>query len=52
MAYLRRGVEALDAGKGVEHDIIEADEGKRFGLMRQGRTMLTGKRKKNVSNDF
>ena len=26
MAHLRRGVEALNAGKGVEHDIIEADE--------------------------
>ena len=26
MAHLRRGVEALDAGKGVEHEIIEADE--------------------------
>ena len=28
MAHLRRGVEALDAGKGVEHEIIEADEWK------------------------
>ncbi len=26
MAHLRRGVEALNAGKGVEHDIFEADE--------------------------
>ena len=26
MAHLRRGVEALNAGKGVEHDIIEADD--------------------------
>lgn len=26
MAHLRRGVEALNAGKGVEHDIIEEDE--------------------------
>ncbi len=26
MAHLRRGVEILNAGKGVEHDIIEADE--------------------------
>lgn len=26
MAHLRRGVEALNAGNGVEHDIIEADE--------------------------
>lgn len=26
MAHLRRGVEALDAGKGVEHEIIEVDE--------------------------
>ena len=26
MAHLRRGVEALNAGKGVEHDIIEVDE--------------------------
>lgn len=26
MAHLRRGVEALNEGKGVEHDIIEADE--------------------------
>ena len=25
MAHLRRGLEALDAGKGVEHDIIEVD---------------------------
>lgn len=29
MAYLRRGVEDLIAGKGVEHDIIEADEEKK-----------------------
>ncbi len=26
MAHLRRGVEALNAGKGVAHDIIEVDE--------------------------
>lgn len=26
LAHLRRGVEALNAGKGVEHDIIEADD--------------------------
>lgn len=26
MAHLRRGMEALNAGKGVEHDIIEEDE--------------------------
>lgn len=26
MAHLRRGVEALNDGKGVEHDIIEVDE--------------------------
>ena len=26
MAHLRRGVEALNAGKGVEHDIVEVDE--------------------------
>lgn len=26
MEHLRRGVEALNAGKGVEHDIIEEDE--------------------------
>ena len=26
LAHLRRGVEALNAGRGVEHDIIEADE--------------------------
>ncbi|MBE7722868.1 type II toxin-antitoxin system RelB/DinJ family antitoxin [Lacrimispora indolis] len=26
MAHLRRGVEALNAGKGVEHDIIEAGD--------------------------
>ncbi len=26
MAHLRRGVEALNAGKGVEHDIIEVGE--------------------------
>lgn len=26
MAHLRRGVETLNAGKGVEHDIIEVDE--------------------------
>ena len=25
MAHLRRGVEALDSGKGIEHDIIEVD---------------------------
>ena len=26
LEHLRRGVEALNAGKGVEHDIIEVDE--------------------------
>lgn len=26
MAHLRRGVEAIRAGKGVEHDMIEDDE--------------------------
>ena len=26
MEHLQRGVEALNAGKGVEHDIIEVDE--------------------------
>ena len=26
MAHLRRGMEALNAGKGVEHDTIEVDE--------------------------
>ena len=26
MEHLRRGVEALNAGKGVEHDLIEVDE--------------------------
>lgn len=26
LAHLRRGMEALNAGKGVEHDIIEVDE--------------------------
>ena len=26
MTHLRRGVEALNAGKGIEHDIIEVDE--------------------------
>ena len=26
MEHLRRGVEALNDGKGVEHDIIEVDE--------------------------
>ena len=26
MEHWRRGVEVLNAGKGVEHDIIEADE--------------------------
>ncbi len=26
LAHLRRGMEALNAGRGVEHDIIEADE--------------------------
>ena len=25
MAHIRRGVAALDAGKGVEHDLIEDD---------------------------
>lgn len=25
MAHLRRGMEALDTGKGVEHDIIEVE---------------------------
>lgn len=25
MAHLHRGVEALNAGKGIEHDIIEVD---------------------------
>lgn len=26
MEHLRRGVEALNSGKGVEHDIVEVDE--------------------------
>lgn len=26
MAHLRRGIDALNAGKGVEHEIIEDDE--------------------------
>ena len=26
MAHLRRGMDALNAGRGVEHDIIEVDE--------------------------
>ena len=26
MAHLRRGIEALNAGKGVEHDISEVDD--------------------------
>ena len=26
MAHLRRGIEALNAGKGVEYDIIEVDD--------------------------
>ena len=26
IAHLRRGVDALNAGRGVEHDIIEVDE--------------------------
>jgi DNA-damage-inducible protein J len=26
LAHLRRGIDALNAGKGVEHDIIEAAE--------------------------
>ena len=26
MTHLRRGIEALNAGKGVEHELIEADE--------------------------
>lgn len=26
MAHLRRGMEALKAGKGIEHDIVEADQ--------------------------
>lgn len=26
MEHLRRGVQALNAGKGIEHDIIEVDE--------------------------
>ena len=26
MAYLRRGVEAINNGEGTEHDIIDADE--------------------------
>lgn len=26
MEHLRRGVEALNSGRGVEHDIIEVDE--------------------------
>lgn len=26
MAHLRRGIQALQEGKGVEHDIIEVDE--------------------------
>ena len=26
MAYLRRGIAALNAGKGVEHELIEDDD--------------------------
>ena len=26
MAHLRRGIEALNSGKGVEHELIEVDE--------------------------
>ena len=26
MAHLRRGIAALDAGKGVEHELIEVDD--------------------------
>ena len=26
LAHLRRGVEALNAGRGVEHDIIEVED--------------------------
>ena len=26
MAHLRRGISALNAGKGISHDIIEADD--------------------------
>ena len=34
MAHLRRGIAALNAGKGVEHELIGADEWKRYGLMK------------------
>lgn len=39
MTHMSRGVEALNAGKGVEHDIIEEDK-KRIGLTRHGRITL------------
>ncbi len=26
MAHLKRGIEALNSGRGIEHDIIEVDE--------------------------
>ena len=34
MAHLRRGIGALNAGKGVEHELIHADEWKKYGLMK------------------
>lgn len=43
MAHLRRGIEALNAGKGVEHDIIEGEEGEKFGLMKHGKIISTGR---------
>lgn len=42
MAHLRRGIAALNAGKGEEHEPIEVDELRRSGLMKPGQTICTG----------
>ena len=43
MEHLRRGIAALNAGKGVEHECIEVeDERKKYGLMKHGRIIFTG----------
>ena len=43
MAHLRRGIKALNSGKGVEHDIIEVeDKRKKYGLMKPGMIISTG----------
>ena len=45
MNHLRRGIEALNAGKGIEHDIIEVDWWEKYGLMKHGKIIFIGNNK-------